>query len=203
MKYSNLNLRTIEAIVNKLGGMDGVKCFLSGELTVKKKERECIFAVWKTIKLGTGLKTADNFRRALKAEGNIIGDWGASKILGRKEFTVAKEETEVDLVAVSIVDDLGFVNGATQKEIYEKAFKLGLKLCPAEVGPQLRLQFKNQPKGEWLLIGMEPIYDSDGDPYVFYVGRGRDGLWLDGYTGDPYDYCNSGDSCWVFVRPRK
>ena len=34
MKYASLDLGTVEAIVNKLGGMDGVKKFLSGVLTV-------------------------------------------------------------------------------------------------------------------------------------------------------------------------
>ncbi len=36
MKYANLDLGTIEAIVNKLGGMDGVNRFLRGELEVKE-----------------------------------------------------------------------------------------------------------------------------------------------------------------------
>lgn len=35
MKYGELNLGQIEAIVNKLGGMDGVRRFLSGELMVE------------------------------------------------------------------------------------------------------------------------------------------------------------------------
>lgn len=38
MKYGDLNLGQIEAIVNKLGGMDGVRRFLSGELVVKAAE---------------------------------------------------------------------------------------------------------------------------------------------------------------------
>lgn len=37
MKYSELNLGQVEAIVNKLGGMDGVQRFLRGELTVSAK----------------------------------------------------------------------------------------------------------------------------------------------------------------------
>lgn len=38
MKYGELNLGQIEAIVNKLGGMDGVRRFLSGETVVKIEE---------------------------------------------------------------------------------------------------------------------------------------------------------------------
>ena len=38
MKYGELNLGQIEAIVNKLGGMDGVRHFLSGETVIKMTE---------------------------------------------------------------------------------------------------------------------------------------------------------------------
>lgn len=38
MKYPRMDLGTMEAIVNKLGGMDGVRRFLSGELIVKAVE---------------------------------------------------------------------------------------------------------------------------------------------------------------------
>lgn len=33
--------------------------------------------------------------------------------------------------------------------------------------------------GEWLLISMQSVTDSDGDPEVFEVGHGSSGLWLD------------------------
>ncbi|TSC94043.1 MAG: hypothetical protein CEN87_712, partial [Parcubacteria group bacterium Licking1014_1] len=46
------------------------------------------FPVWKTIKLGTGSKNADDFRKAIKDCGMKIGDW-ANDILGKPEFTVA------------------------------------------------------------------------------------------------------------------
>lgn len=198
MKYANLDLGTIEAVVNKLGGMDGVKRFLSGELAVKAAEH--VFALWKTIKLGTGLITADDFRRALKAGNCRIGDWG-NDILGMRAFTAAGKETEVDLVVLSVAE-LGFKDGAYRKDIYRQALKLGLELCPAEVGPQLRLQYKDQPNGEWLRIAMEPIAGSGGFLRVFSVVRGRDGLWLSGDYGNP-DFFWFSSYRWVFVRPRK
>ena len=48
MKYGELTLGQVEAVVNKLGGMEGVKRFLSGETLIKEAERE--FKIWKTIK---------------------------------------------------------------------------------------------------------------------------------------------------------
>ena len=159
-----------------------------------------IFKVWRTIKLGTGLKTSDDFRKSIKANGMNVGD-RASDILEKPDFTSAVGETEVDLVKVTVAG-LGFKQGARRDQIYERARELGLELCPPEVGPQLRLQYKDQPIGEWLLIAMEPFAGSDGCLRVFDVWHDGRGLWLDGYYGRPGYFWGPG-SQWVFVRPRK
>jgi hypothetical protein len=149
---------------------------------------------WKTIKLGTGLKTADDFRAVIK----FISRWG-NDILGKEAFVASDTEIEVDLVVVT-VRELAFSGGPTCKEIYDRALELGLDLCPSEVGPQLRLQYLDQPKGEGLLIAMEPITDSDGRLRLFGVGR-RDGggCWLVGSYGYPGEEWDS-DCLFVFVR---
>lgn len=154
------------------------------------------FKAWKTIKLGTGLKNTDDFRRALKNDGFRIGSW-SNDVLGQPAFKVATKEVKVDLVNVSVAE-LGFKNGAIRADIYEKAISLGLELCSPEVGPQLRLQYKDQPKGEWLQIAMEPIMSSNGRIVVFSVGHDDGGLWLDGSRGSP-DRFWFGDGRWVFV----
>ncbi len=153
--------------------------------------------VWKTLKLGTGLKTADDFRKAIKAAGMKIGDWG-NDILGKPAFTASETAMDVELVNVSVAE-LGFEDGATLLDIQAKADKLGLDPCPAEVGPQLRLQYADQPKGEWLIVAMKPIAGSDGSLSVFVVGRDDVGRWLDGDDGDPGDFWD-GFGRFVFVR---
>jgi len=198
MKYGNVTMGQVEAVINKLGGEDGMKRFLSGELVVKEIERK--FNVWKTINLGTGLKTTDDFRKALKGRGFNIGNW-ANDILGKPAFTAANEATEVDLVKVTVAE-LGFKKGARRDQIYERAKELGLELCAPEVGPQLRLQYQDQPNGEWLLIGMEPITGSDGYLLVFYVERDASELWLDSGWGGPGHVWDP-DNPWVFRLPRK
>ena len=82
-------------------------------------------------------------------------------ILEQTEFS--SEQETYDLVRFT-VEQLGFPEEATTDEIYAKAEELGLELCPAEVGPQLRLQ--NTSK-EWMLIAMKQITDRDGNPNVF------------------------------------
>ena len=194
--YTAGELNAIIKLLKKQGGEDGPEKFLRGELTLKLTER--MFKTWKTVKLGTGLKTADDFRKALTNAGCNIGSW-ANDILGKPVFSVSSEETEVELVVVSVAE-LGFKNGATRKDIYKRAEELGFALCPSEVGPQLRLRYNDQPNGEWLLIGMEPIAVSDGDLRVFGVGRDDDGSqWLDGGCGSPV-LVWSADLHWVFLR---
>lgn len=158
------------------------------------------FKVWKTIKLGTGFRNADDFRKALESGGYRIGDW-ANDILGKPAFKVAAEKIEVDLVKVTVAE-LGFKDGARRDQIYERAKEIGLELCPDEVGPQLRLQYRDQPNNEWILVGMESILDSGGGLEVFYVRRGGSGLWLFGSWGDSGRFWDA-DCRWVFVRPRK
>jgi len=198
MKYDELTAGQIEAIVNKLGGMEGVQRLLSGELIVSEPTR--VWKTWRTLKLGTGLKTADDFRSALKEADGNIGDCG-NDILGKLAFAVSPEEKEVGLIVVSVAE-IGFEGGATRVDIYRRAQELGLDLCPNEVGPQLRLQYKDQPKGELLLIAMEPIADSRGDLYVFNVERyGGGGQRLDGSSGFLSTFWNADDRL-VFLRRR-
>jgi hypothetical protein len=195
MKYGELTLGQVEALVNKLGGMEGVQRFLSGELLVSATAK--VWKTWKTIQLGTGLQTADDFRKEVVKAGMKIGDW-ANDILGKPAFTATTSETEVELVVASVAE-LGFKDGATRKDIYVRAQELGLDLCPPEVGPQLRLQYTDQPKGEWLVIAMEPITDSDGDLRLFRVARGDGERWLGADRGYPVNFWR-GHYRFVFLR---
>jgi len=132
--------------------------------------------IWKTVKIGSFSNT-DAIREDIKKAGMKIGDY-ANDILDKFSLPV-EGETEINLVLLS-VDDLGFINGAKYSEICRRAKEFGLELCPPEVGPQLRLQYKDQPDGQWVTIAMEPITDSGGDPLLFGVGRRSDDLWLFG-----------------------
>lgn len=165
----------------------------SGEWVVRAVE-PALMPVWKTVKLDT-CKTPSEYRKALKKAGMCIGDWG-DDILGR--ITCSKEEIDLDLVVLS-VGDLGFKDGAKYSDICAKAVELGLELCPAEVGPALRLQYGDQPKGEWLRIAMEAIAGRGGYLRIFSVGRDDDGLWLGGSGGRPVDVWGA-DGRFVFGR---
>lgn len=151
----------------------------------------------KTIELGTGLKTKAEFVNAIEQQGSGVGDF-AKDIMSKAEFVVSNKEAKEDLIILT-VKALGFPSGATVKEIFERAKSLGLELCPPETGPQLRLQYPEQPIGEWCRIGMEPITGSDGDPDLFRVDRDDDEPWLDTSNGRPGNRYGSGNH-FAFVR---
>lgn len=154
------------------------------------------FPVWRTVTIG------NRASRSIKSLSQFIEDAGmqasswAEEIL--QKVKTSKEEKTLDLVKVT-AEELGLTGLPTTRQIYDAAQAQGLNLCPAEVGPQLRLQYYDQPMGEWLRIGMEPLKDSDGSLRVFRVGRDGDGQWLHTGYGRPGSQWGL-DSSWVFVR---
>jgi len=136
-------------------------------------------------------------RTALSDAGVSIsaGGW-ADDILGKTKLSSSKKTLELVVMSVK---ELGFPDGARYEQICAVAETFGLELCPAEVGPYLRLQYKDQPEGEWLVIAMEAIKDSGGSLGVFSVYRFGGDRWLGASYGRP-DYFWYGDRRFVFVR---
>jgi hypothetical protein len=156
---------------------------------------------FKTITLGLH-KDHKSYRKALKAAGYCIGDY-ADDIL--KKISIAKTEIEVYLVVMTVimtVRELGFKKGACRGAIYARALELGFQLCPAEVGPALRLAYPDQPKSEWLWIAMEPVTGSDGARRFFSVDISGGERWLHANWFDAEDVWDL-DCRFVFVRLRK
>jgi len=50
---------------------------------------------------------------------------------------------------------------------YAAAEKQGLLICPPSVGPQLRIEYEDQPENEVIFIAMKPILDYEEIPRVF------------------------------------
>ncbi|MBU2037177.1 hypothetical protein KJ866_03220 [Patescibacteria group bacterium] len=138
-----------------------------------------------TLETNPDINSPELAEGALKGKNIYLSDWGKD-LLYKTEFSQEKEK--YDLVRFT-VEQLGFSKGATTDEIYKKAEELGLELCPAQVGPHLRLQY---PGREWMLIAMKRITDRDGNPRVFSLSSDSDKLLLDGYYANPGIMWDSG-----------
>jgi len=148
---------------------------------------------WRTVRIGT-YSSMEEFLQALSSGGFRISP-SAADIL--KKTPLAQAETEIELVLVN-PRNLGFTERPRRDEIYNRAQELGLDLLPAEVGPQLRLQYADQLRDELLMIGMDPIADSGRYLREFYVERDEQGHWLGAYWGLPSEVWHL-DSLWVFT----
>lgn len=123
------------------------------------------------------LKTDSSIQSSKQAKEKIElqGIWKneyTEDLLDKTEYS--KESKTYKLVQFT-VGQLGFPQGATTDQIYAKAEELGLKLCPAEVGPQLRLSYSGK---DWKFIAMKQISDRSGDPFVFRLYSGASKLRL-------------------------
>ena len=115
------------------------------------------------------------------------------------EFTEPKKNQGFNLVKLS-VSDLGYQLGAARKTIFNRAAKVGLKLCPTFMGPLLRLHNLEQPKGDRFHIATEPISLRSANNLFFLQKHVyTDGLWLEMVKFSPNDFCQSGEQ-WVFSK---
>lgn len=169
--------------------MTAFQAFIEGKMpeapVLALEER---FAKWRTFLIGGVAKKA-----LLKRveTGFTVGDYARS-LVNNRAFTTLGAEEEIDTIILTPAD-FGYTRNPTTTELLDPArlrewseqnahlLPEGyvVELLPAEAGPHIRDQYKDQPNGEVLWIAMERIADSDGDPIVFAVGRDGGGeRWL-------------------------
>lgn len=191
----------LKDFAEKLGGKDGEQWFEAFKRFLRKEDAWPRLQVWMTINLGTGLMTLDNFHRALRDGGFSVSSL-ANDILDTLAFaeSIARAWTTVDLCKETTAQLTGKKEGGTVQEVFAGIKRFGGALCPAEVGPQLCLQYMYQPNCEHLLIAMNSVSVSGGDPCMFVVERYDSKLRLYAYRIRP-DSVVHPDVPWVFVRP--
>lgn len=152
--------------------------------TVNDKSAEAIlpnrFPDWKTVTIG-GYQNAEQYKRTASQTGCHIGDW-ASDILESPNFIVTQEKEQIVLAIVTVAE-LGLTKGGSYHNICTNASKFGMQLCPAEIGPALRLAYKEQPDGEAVAVAMKAVQTRSGGLYIFTLGRNGENLWLRGSFG--------------------
>jgi len=157
--------------------------------------------VWKTLTLGVGPKSVTELENAIKEKGYGIEGF-TEKLLEHPEFKISTEQKDVDLVMLS-VEDLGFSKGASFSEIKNRIQEIGLELAPAEVGPQLCLNYVASNEG--LYIGMEPIKINQSNEGNIFSMPFTGGIVRS--IGPQFGWSGAGHypihNRFVFVRPQK
>lgn len=152
------------------------------------------------IRVGNCMRTVDDFCAALRQIGCRISG-PAQYILDKTCSAVAGQGGNVQLVVRTTSELVDHDGWGKTTEVFAGAARLGLEQCHTDDGLWLRLQYLDQPPSEWLMIGMEPANDSDGDLSVYGVGREGDVLYLTANCANPNRRWE-GDVRWVFRLPK-
>ena len=148
--------------------------------------------------------------RALR-EHNVRLNEAAEDLFEDRRFVPLGRRAVVEIAFVSVAG-LGFRDGATYERLVRRALDSGLVESPLEMGPQLRLQFPNQPEGSAgfpatehraphgsVTVASSPLDGSDETPKGFYLRRIDGVLWLRGYRSWP-GHIWSPEDVFVFSR---
>ncbi|MGG7620772.1 helicase [Bacillus coreaensis] len=140
----------------------------------------------------------------------LINEYG-KRLLADDKFTTSEIKYSLPTVELT-VGNLGFPDGATTVEIFNRAKELGLELCPIELGPYLRLEYLDQPEGSSgnplqqqqapsgsITIASEILTEDDDFPKGFYLRRINGVLWLRGYLADHLHVWNP-DNHFIFCK---
>lgn len=132
------------------------------------------------------------------------------ELFANDRFSTAAVTSILDTVDVTVAE-LGFPHGSTIDKICERAVLLGMSLCPLELGPHLRLQYRDQPEGHAvhpsslhraptgsLTVASPRISEDDDVPKGFYLRRIDGVLWLRGYRSGP-EHIWSREDHFVFI----
>ncbi len=158
------------------------------------------FKTFMTVKLGTGLKTADDFLAAFK-EVDVRVSYGAYDMLASENFCVSNTETEFDLVSVTALD-LGFEKPPSFENICERAQEFGLEKCPADVGPQLALLIPDGDQRDYY-ITMEELEDTRDEKLIFLAYRCENKQVIVRECSMRSTTWDIHHNYWIFVRPKE
>ncbi len=138
-------------------------------------------ATWKTVLLDSKI---DPESINIIPKENSFGLGEFYNLIGKEASDVHVSGAEAKLVAPTVAD-LGFEGSASYQDIRARAKELGLSDCPAGAVLQLRSEYSDQPNGEMLLIGMEPVRNSTGGFYIFSLESQNDRRILTTVDGNP------------------
>jgi hypothetical protein len=176
MKYPEMDWGTMEAVVNKLGGMSGVKNFLRGDLLVVPSA----VRNWR--------QEGEVISINVESSGATGRDWIAS--LAKQKICTGRIAEEI-LLSKNVIPTSGIVynvvilNGSyfpnplrTEKSIYEEARRRRWKIPGIELACLLRERISDKDLQvmdlELIVIMHDPFSDVEGVLHYFLALRGPD-----------------------------
>lgn len=209
MKYASLDLGTVEAVFNKLGGLEGAHAFLRGEqklapVSFERNEYGHVVLTFDGLAL-----TGEQEVERLIAAGFRVSDWAKSCLLSTKQDGYDKnhrlapgERYKIALIPTRETKrDADRTTEALRNRGIEK---YGYAMPLAGIVPRIRESVSDkqmEDMGFWYIVAPhEPIKDSDGSPCVLSASRGDGGRWLDALWDPPVGHWYD-DGAFAFLVP--
>jgi len=139
---------------------------------------------WKILEKPT-YKTGIEYQQALLSGGYRISDWIVD-ISSKPDFVTETAQWPLKLVRISL-SSLNFTGPTHLSDFYVAANEAGFKTLPPEAALALRLNYNEQPVGEWLRIAtpLDGMIDSDGVPHLPKLGKALGHFYIETYWAYP------------------
>ena len=183
---AGLTAGQLNAIVKKLGGHDMALRFLRDELSVSEPIRS-----WREedgiiyFSVTSASTTGEDWITRFESTDFHVTDY-AKQVLRSPNFKPTNGvTTEVAVLKGMLFGD----DDRITRKICTEADKREFSKPNAELACLIREKFTDKEIEAmgltWIVAMHEPIYDSDGDPYLLSADRGGVGRWLSAYGGRP------------------
>ncbi len=195
MKYPKMDWGTMEAIINKLGGMDGAQRFLRDELSVSEPTRswrEENGVIYFTLPPTDGT-TGEAWIKRLEEKKFRISDY-TKRVLRSPDFKPTSGVT----TEIAVLKGMLFKgNDRITKKIRTEADRRGWTKPNAEIACLIREMFSDKELEamglRWIVTMHRPIKDFVGYPNLLDASRGGGddanrgggGRWLDACYDNP------------------
>ena len=188
MKYNSVTFGQMEAVINKLGGLEGMEKFLQGKLIVSEYAR-----AWREqdgviyFNVTSDGTTGPEWISRLEKKGFRVGDYAKSILNSHNFKPTSGIITEVAVLKGMLFSDSDRITKKIRKEANNRDFSTP----NAELACLIREKFSDEEIEDMGLVRVvvmhEPIKDSDGGPSLLSAYRSGRGRWLRAY----YDYPGS------------
>lgn len=190
MKYNNLNLGQIEAIVNKIGGMDGVEKLLRDELIITEKkpkwtEKDGVIRFSVTSDYSSG----EQWITRLQNKGFCVSNYIQTILQSTRFMRTDSGTYEIAVLKGEIFSDDERIITNIRKE----AKKRNLRAPNADIACLIREKFSDKELEDmglyWIIAIHEPIKDSGYNPKLLGAYRRCGGSLDSDHDNDCYKWC--------------
>lgn len=125
------------------------------------------FSTWKTVTVGM-YRSTDELAKAFKIAAVSMDNGYAPELIRR--IRLSNHIRQIEVLRVRVGEFFGTEETVTLASLYDKAGNLGCAPLLAEAGLQIAMAYPEQPRGETLLIGMDPV-TLKGHKLIFALQR--------------------------------